>query len=565
MSVADQRVLTTMGVNSVAPREWLTALSATLALILLMAIPYVLGYTLAGEDVVFTGIIMNAEDTQSYFAKMLQGYDGAWRYYIPFTPEAHEPVFLGGFYLALGHAARWLGLSLEAVWHGARVAADLLLGLSAYWFIAAFLRSVRRRVTAHLLALFGSGAGWVLLLLGQSNWLGHFPVDFHMPEAHLFFTAFTSPHVALGTALLLVGMRLLWQLLWGVGASDWGAALLLGLCLLLLVVVYPFLIYLATLSALLAGLLRVWQLWRAGRLASGPLLTLGSRVGVAFLMPAPLVIYYALVLRQNAVFRAWDMQAITPSPPWPHYVVAFGPLLFWAFLGLRDRERPASAGFLWVWLTAAALLVYAPLNPQRRFVQGAQAPLAILATVGFLGVAWPWLRGTRAVQALLRRPRYSAAGLRRFAIVLFLAGMSLSNLYVLASVSVTAAVEQPYPLFRAADEVQAAAWMRANGQREAVVLAAYQTGNYVAARAGNRVVLGHWAETVAFAEKTQAVQRFFRIDTSDEWRRALLQEYGVDYVWHGPPERWLGDFDPAAADYLRPVHRVGDVVVYRVD
>ncbi|MFW6184104.1 MAG: hypothetical protein ACOC8X_09925, partial [Chloroflexota bacterium] len=418
--------------TTVSRREWRAALAASLALILLMSIPYVLGYALAGEDVLFTGIIMNAEDTQSYFAKMLQGYDGAWRYYIPFTPEAHEPVFLGGFYLALGHAARWLGLSLETVWHAARVGADLLLGLSAYWFIAAFLRRVRWRVVAHLLALFGSGLGWVLLLLGQTAWLGVFPVDFHMPEAHLFFTAFTSPHVALGTALLLVGMRLLWQLLWGVGASGWGAAVELGLCLLSLVVVYPFLIYLMALTSLLAGMLRLWQLWRAGQLEFGPLLALGSKVGAAFLMPAPLVLYYALVLRQNAVFRAWDVQAVTPSPPWPHYVVAFGPLLFWAVLGLRDRRRPASAGFLWVWLAAAALLVYAPLNPQRRFVQGAQAPLAILATVGFLGAAWPWLQDTRVVQGLLRRPRYSVEGLRRFAIVFFLAGMSLSNLYVLA-------------------------------------------------------------------------------------------------------------------------------------
>ncbi|MFW6184855.1 MAG: glycerol-3-phosphate acyltransferase, partial [Chloroflexota bacterium] len=111
----------------------------------------------------------------------------------------------------------------------------------------------------------------------------------------------------------------------------------------------------------------------------------------------------------------------------------------------------------------------------------------------------------------------------------------------------------------------AVVWLRDNTAREAVVLAAYQTGNYVAARAGNRVVLGHWAETMDFVQKQQAVERFFRIDTSDEWRQALLREYGVDYVWHGPPEGWIGDFEPGAADYLQPVHRVGEVVVYRVE
>jgi hypothetical protein len=520
-----------------------------------MLVPYVLGYLLAGPDTAFTGIIMNQEDSQTYFAKMLQGYDGQWLYYIPFTAEAHEPVFLGGIYLALGQLARVSGLTVEAVWHGARIVADLLLFLTTYWFIAAFIERREWRVVAYLLALFGSGLGWMLFLMNQPLWLGTLPVDFHMPEAHLFFTAFTFPHVALGTALLLIILRTSVRV--QDGEASWMAVVGTGLCNLLIVIAYPFLIYLVILTN---GLYFLWRWWQSRRFAVDSVI----RLGLTFVPSAPLVLYYALVLQQNEVFAAWDIQAATPSPPWPHYLLAFGPLLLLAFLAQRSRPRLVDPTLLWIWILAAALLLYAPLNPQRRFVQGVHVPLSILATVGFLGVLLPRLLRVGFFQALLRRPRYTAQGLRRLLTVFFLAFMSLSNLYVFASVTLTAVVEQPYPLYRPQDEVRATQWLRQNSTPDAVVLGAYQTGNYVAARAGNRVVLGHWAETMDIQQKLAAVERFYDEETGDDWRQGLLAEQGVSFVWYGPQEQELGAFDPATVDYLRPVHEVGQITVYRV-
>src|SRR5690554_1437158 len=164
--------------NYISSREWVFAVSGAVILILIMLVPYALGYLLTGPDTVFTGIIMNSEDSQTYFAKMLQGYDGQWLYHIPFTAEEHEPVFLGGIYLALGQLARVSGLTVEVVWHGARVVPDLLLFLPAYLFIAAFIERREWRVVADLLAFFGSGLGWVLFLLNQPYWLDAFPDDF---------------------------------------------------------------------------------------------------------------------------------------------------------------------------------------------------------------------------------------------------------------------------------------------------------------------------------------------------------------------------------------------------
>lgn len=572
---------------------------------MLTLIPYVLGYSLARPGTAFTGLIMNPEDSQSYFAKMVEGYDGHWLYTIPFTPEPHRPAFVGGFYLALGHLARILHLSLEVVWQVARLACGLFLYLTLFGFVKAWLPGRRHYWTAFFLAAFGSGLGWLLFLLGRPYWLGEFPVDFKMPEAHPFFTALTFPHASLGTALILISLFLTWRALGDGGRRTedggtlthnplpmthnhrrWRYALAAGVVNLLLVITYPYLIYLIVLTAGLYWLARVvWPV--GGRRRTAVIFHDGLLVGLSLLVPAPLIIYYAFTTQNNPIFRAWATQSITRSPPWPHYLIAYGVLILLAFLPVMSRaysviRRRLDPTYpmqtatrvtpyvlrntlcLWLWLVASTLLLFAPVNAQRRFVQGVQVPLAILATIGLWGVALPWLERTRLFQRLAARPGYSAAGLQRLFLVAFLALMSLSNVYVLASVSITAAVQQPDPLFRPQAEMEAVAWLRANTPRPAVVLGAYQTGNLVAARAGNRVVIGHWTETADFTSKVSQGAHFYSNEATDAWRREWLAGYNVAYVWHGPRERALGPFDPQQSPYLRTIYQTGSISICEV-
>ena len=94
-------------------KDWLKAILVAVMTVLLMSIPYFLGYVFAKQGLAYTGLLMNPEDSQTYFAKMLQGYDGRLLYTIPFTPEPHDGAFVGVFYLWLGHLARLLGRALR--------------------------------------------------------------------------------------------------------------------------------------------------------------------------------------------------------------------------------------------------------------------------------------------------------------------------------------------------------------------------------------------------------------------------------------------------------------------
>jgi hypothetical protein len=544
----------------VSRREWFLATTFALLLTALLATPYVLGYVLARPGNEFTGVLMNPEDSQSYFAKMIQGFDGHLLYTIPFTSEEHTPAFLGGFYLALGHMARWLGHSMITTWHVARVITGMVLFLMTFVFVATFLQDKRSRWTGYALALLGSGLGWILFLMGQTSWLGAFPVDFKMPEAHLFFSALVFPHVALGTSLLMASF---WTLLRMVNAERRKGlfAVVAGVVNLTLGIVYPFLILLVAATIALYWL---YLSYRAQRI----LWRLASLFAIAFLIPVPLFLYYAYIHETSTIFHSWASQAITSSPPWPHYLVSHGVLLLLALLPyIRHRHRYLASGskaLLWSWVLAATLLVYAPLNPQRRFVQGVHVPLAILATVGLLHVVMPWIERSRPFRWLVARPRYTAAGLERLLLVAFLAFMSLSNIYVLTDLALMTAVRQPYPFFRARTELEAVSWVRANTERTSVILGAYETGNYLAGQAGNRVVLGHWAETKDWQEKYGLALRFYDSDTDDAWRQDFLQQQRVSYVWFGPRERELGDFAPDRSSYLEPVHESGEFALFAV-
>ena len=107
-------------------------------------------------------------------------------------------------------------------------------------------------------------------------------------------------------------------------------------------------------------------------------------------------------------------------------------------------------------------------------------------------------------------------------------------------------------------------WLGEQVEPDSVVLAAYETGNYLPARVGARAFVGHGPESIRAGEKKALVARFFDSKTENGWRRQLLAQYGVDYVFWGPTEQRLGDFDTRRAVYLNPVYDARGYVVFEV-
>ncbi|MBM3129822.1 MAG: hypothetical protein FJ009_14515 [Chloroflexi bacterium] len=548
--------------GSISRYEWIAALAIALLVTALLQLPYALGYALAQPGTEYTGLLINVEDG-SYLSAIGQGIEGAWLYLIPFTTEAHAPAFIQVFYLALGHAARALNLSATAMWHLARVIADLVLFIVLYGFIARFLESPSQRRVAYALAIFSAGyAFWRFPFDPPTVWEA-LPMELRVPEAHIFYSALTYPHFALGIALMLATF---WLLLRVLNEEPTRAQILAafgaGIGNLLIGIVFPFLMYL---MIAVTGAYFVFLMWQRRRILWRALVGLG----IVFAIPAPLFAYYQLVLMTNPVFQHWNAQATTLSPHPIHFGLTYLPLLICAALAWRsstrvDESRRRLFAFLWIWISVVAILLYVPITQQRRFVEGVQVPLAILAALGLCEVALPRLARTRVFIALSQRPNYSAAGLQRLVIVGIIALASLASFYLWLSSVVLLGVVQPYPLFRPTAELQAMDWLPANTAPSDAILSSYWSGSFIPARAGKRVFVGQRYETIRFDEKRAAAERFFDAATDDASRVALLREYRVAYVFWGQAERELGAFDPERAAYLQRVFANDQARVYRV-
>jgi uncharacterized membrane protein len=89
-------------------------------------------------------------------------------------------------------------------------------------------------------------------------------------------------------------------------------------------------------------------------------------------------------------------------------------------------------------------------------------------------------------------------------------------------------------------------------------------GNYIPARIGHRVFWGHWNLTIDFVAKRRLAEAFFQVETDDTARRELLQTYGIAYLFYGPRERDLGDFNPEDKPYLIKTFSNSEFSIYRV-
>ncbi len=544
--------------------EWRWVALVALVVLALTSVPYVAGWAASTPDRVFGGFVLAVEDGNSYLAKMGQGARGAWLFHDVYTPEAHDGGLFFLFYLLLGKLARLSGLSLIVTYHLARLIFGLVLLLVTYRFIAAFTSLRRVRRLAFLLVALSGGLGWLLVGLGAGNWLGSPPLDIYLPEGYTFLTLFGFPHLAAARALLLSGLLFLLR------ACESGRvrpALAAGAAWLAMGLIVPFYV-------VIAGVVVVGYL--VARLAPPDLSPPSPPVsgeekeersawllaGLAGLVAAPVVVYSLVAFSSNPVFRAWSQQNLILSPHPLHYVLGYLLPGLLAVPGLRVAWRKGRRGhgrLLVAWVVIAPLLVYVPFNLQRRLIEGFQVPLSLLAALGFYFGLMPALRRRRMRDeepAAKAHPSPFAAGVVAPPAILLLA---VATPLLLVFSGTRAALARSEPIFHTASEVAALDWLDANAPQGALVLSAYETGNYLPARAGVRAFLGLGPETVDLPAKRALVAQFYTTGAPD-----IIWMYGVNYIIAGPHERALGAFDLDAAPFLERVYSNSDYVIYRV-
>jgi hypothetical protein len=539
--------------GKVTRSEWRWVLIWSAVVLIITSAPYVVGWLRSTPDRVFGGFAFAIEDGYSYLSKMKQGAEGLWLFQLPYTSEAHTPAIFYLFYLLLGKFSAVTGLSTPLMYHVARLLFDAILLSVIYRFIALFTawRSVRR--IALLLIVFSGGLGWLLILLGQVNWLGSAPIDLISPEAYTFLILYGFPHLALARTLMLLGLMVWWQ----TPASRIQNAVLAGLCWFGMGLLVPFYVAVAgavVLVGLIAEAIVARQIdWSAS-----------GRAALAGLIAAPPLVYAVLMVGTDPIWTIWANQLVILSPHLLHYVLGYALVGTLAVAGIvKTWQRRVIDPKLIGWLIAVPLLIYLPFNSQRRLIESWQVPLAFSAAVGLAYVVLPAWSRSRLVKRLTQHRRYTRRGLRSWllASILFLAATTYALLLIEQTMRMVARVELG---FRDGAELAALHWLDERATYDDVILSSYNTGNFLPAVAGAKAFLGHGPETANSDVKRGLVKQFYAAGTPDEWRREFLRQGSITYVFFGPLEKNVGLFDPAQADYLSLEYDRTGYQIYRV-
>lgn len=539
--------------GKVTRSEWRWVSIWVAVALIITSVPYLVGWLRSTPDRVFGGFAFAIEDGYSYLSKMKQGAEGLWLFQLPYTSEAHTPAIFYLFHLLLGKFSALTGLSTPLVYHLARLLFGAILLSVVYRFIALFTawRPVRR--IAFLLIIFSGGLGWLLILLGQVNWLGSAPIDMISPEAYTFLILYGFPHLALARTLMLLGLIIWWQ----EPEPRIQTAVMAGMCWLGMGLLVPFYVAVAgaiVLTGLIAEAIVTRRIdWSAS-----------VRAALAGLIAAPPLFYTFVLVGTDPIWAMWANQLVILSPHPFHYVLGNALVGTFALIGIvKTWKRRVMDPKLIGWLIAVPFLIYLPFNSQRRLIESWQIPLAFGAAIGLVYVVLPAWRRSRLMKRLTQHRRYTRHGLRSWLLagILFLTAMTYALMLIEQTTRMIARVELG---FRDGAELAALRWLDERATYDEVILSSYNTGNFLPAVVGAKVFLGHGPETAYSDMKRELVKQFYDAGTTDEWRREFLRQWPITYVFFGPLEKNVGQFNPAQAVYLVLEYDRNGYRIYRV-
>jgi hypothetical protein len=508
------------------------------------SLPYLFARLTAPADLVYTGLMFDVPDHAQYWSWVTASRHALF-ISNTMTPEPNAATFMNPMMWLLAQAQLTFGLSFPALFQWWRAAAIVLLVPVLVAWVRAMVRERERRSTALLMALIGSGLGWIWVLTKRYSATAdvRFPQDLYTVEPNTFWALLGYPNILLAHALILATFLGVWLAYRGKG---WPVYLLAAGASACLSVSHAY--DLITVYAVLAvfGLCE----WIRRRQFPMRLATVGIVIaGVS----GPAALYYQHLTTGDPLWRSILSQysnAGVWTPRHLHLVILMGVPALLALYGLRPREGwTDERRFLTIWTVTGLALVYLPVVYQIKLLSGWQFPIAVLAAHGWHEYVAP---------ALGRRLRPA------WVLAVLVVAVSSTNLYLFSwrflDLRRHAA---PYYLHR--DEVQALDWLAQHARSSDVVLAPIELGQFVPNYGGSRAYLAHWAMTNRFFERRANVQQFFAASASDTWRAQLLTSEQVTLVmrseWAVPS---AGTFDPGQSSAFEVLFSRPHAQIYRV-
>jgi hypothetical protein len=513
-------------------------ISVVLLLLILTNIPLLYGYLHRHPDLKFMGIVAGVRDANIYFMMMVQGKGWSPVLENLFRPGEPNAIYHGFFWFFLGKLSSLLGMPHVAMFHVARIVAVIAFVPALYAFLCRFLNSSGQRLSTLLLVCFGGGAGWLMMLFyHRGSSLPFIPHDIEGPEATAFYTHMTFPHVAFSLVLMVLCMLYIWD---AVDSGKLPPAVRGGVCGLILGFIHV--INLVVLCVALALFMGMSLVLKRHRESIRPLAVFGS------FSLLPIAYYLYIMLAKPGLLPVGAVRS--PSPP--AYLVGFAPLLLASLLRVvslvRRRSLPQSDLFLLCWVVGCSLLLYSYpiLSQEERAVLGLQVPLAVLS---MRALFWDILPGRRSAVVT------AVVGV----FIMFTLPSSLYNIYQ----RIERIRNSPEAFSLTHDEYEALHFLESVPGMGIVLSSSERLGLYIPRIAHKRAWTGQY-NYPSYARRLEFIKDFFLEPAERSQYYRMLKEHDIDFIFYGPHERSLVQFQPERLEYLEKMFRNATVDIYRV-
>lgn len=515
-------------IKTITKREWQFVFFIMILVILVTTVPFIYNKVFQKPDSYYMGSIwMGGGDMYVYYTYIDQARNGQWLFENKFTSEPQTPALFNPLWLIMGWVAKIFNFSNFVIWHITRVALLFVLIPLLYIFLSYFFEDKLQRKLGLLLAAFSSG------------------IFTTYSEASIFTIIFHSPQFIL--SLILILLIFLFVLL-GVDKKNLKWLIFAGLCSLLLIIIHPYdivTIYIVVLVFFTFLIfLRRLAIFRA--IAGLGIIVVISGVGL---------LYYYYIFTKEAALGGWALQNLTPSPAFPTYIIAFGFLWLTTLVGLyyyffKDRLGNNKYIFAAAWFVASTLLLYAPLQFNRKLMFGLQVPMVIFTTIALYKIYLNWVSKFAARVVRIAIIVAMGALLTANSAFSFFANFSLSfrgGYYYLPKVF-----------------VDGLHFLRNYGNPSEVMLASPKWNTTLSGEVGKRSFVASAHNTLNFYEKEAQTKWFFFDNNNDQSKINFLKENRINYIIYTALEKSMGDYNPVKKSYLNSIYQNEDLTIYAV-
>ncbi|MFA6043095.1 MAG: hypothetical protein WCV85_04830 [Patescibacteria group bacterium] len=535
-------------------RQFLWALS--LVAILCAGIPLLVGVLRLPPEKVFIGFGETARNDNGIYLSYIEQARTSGHVFFAnvFAAEPHTQSFFQPLWAVIGLLSWVFHLAPALVFHIVRLASIPLLVLAIYRFTGLLLPTVRGRIVATTLGVFGSGVGLYFLPFVQqlptifSPGANLMPADITMPQFTVFQSIAHSPLFILTLALLVFLVTLAMRDEESPGQVP-RSVFFAGTLLLALLHPYDAVILIACVCGV--SLLRFFRepVYRTSGWKQSIV-----RLEMLCLAATAALAYFVSALLLDHSILGWAQQNVTPSPSLLVVCISYGvyiPLWLWQGWKHRDIFQKAKAIFL-LWPAIALVLSYSPTQVQSRFLNGLSIVLAVVVGLAVEPV-WQWAQRQRVPLAL-----WLTTGGMVFAGVLC-PSTWFTVVEPLVGGSVPGTLREVYQFDRAT--LDAMHWLRQ--QAPGLTLSADTTSFVLSSQTLRSTYISDGSQTPNHAEKFQALRVAFPGSRSANTAKAFFQENHIRYLfWTEQEKQFFAAFSPQDYPWLHLIFQNQTTEIY---